>query len=190
MADPALWVWRHPKPVGAAGLCVGARSDLPVHWRRAKRLARRIQQVARRQRLPHIVHTSPLRRCADVGAWLRRWGWQHRQDPALLELDFGSWDGQRWADIGRQPVDDWVANFAHHHAPGGGEALTTLLGRAAAWQPAPVGLGDLNGCVVISHGGWMLARRWTESAKGRLPSAAEWPTPPAYGHCWRFKMHT
>lgn len=178
MADAALSVWRHPRPEGAAGLCVGARSDLPLHWRRAKRLARRIQQVARRQRLPHIVYSSPLRRCADVGAWLRRWGWQHRQDAALLELDFGTWDGQRWADIGRQPVNDWVADFAHH-APGDGEALTTLLTRAAAWQPE-------HGCVVISHGGWMLARRWAESTDGRLPRAEEWPTPPAYGQCWRF----
>ena len=80
----------------------------------------------------------------------------------------------------KPPVDDWVANFAHHHMPGGGEALTTLLARAGAWRPK-------YGGVVISHEGWMLARRWTESAEGQLPSAEEWPTPPAYGQCWRFK---
>jgi len=78
-------VWRHPRPEGAAGRCIGAGTDLIVHRRRAKRLARRIQQVARRQRLPHHVVTSPLQRCADVGRWLRRWGWRHEIDPALRD---------------------------------------------------------------------------------------------------------
>ena len=33
-----LHIWRHPKPVGAAGLCLG-RTDLPVDPRKARRLA-------------------------------------------------------------------------------------------------------------------------------------------------------
>lgn len=177
-SEPAapLIVWRHPRPEGAAGLCVGAGSDLPVHWRRAKRLARRIQARARAERLPHHVHTSPLRRCADVGRWLQRWGWRWTPDPALRELDFGAWDGRPWTQITRGEVDAWVADFARH-APGGGEALTELLGRAAAWRPVDGGL-------VVSHGGWMLARRWTLEQGQAMPSAAQWPKPPRYGECW------
>lgn len=179
-SEPAaeLWVWRHPRPEGAAGRCIGAGSDLPVHWRRAKRLARRIQQVARRERLPHIVHSSPLRRCADVGRWLRRWGWQLRQDPTLLELDFGAWDGRPWDRIAKAEIDAWVDDFAAH-APGGGESLLALLARAAHWRPAA-------GRIVIGHGGWMLARRWLALYGERLPAAADWPRPPAYGECWTF----
>lgn len=175
--ESPLWVWRHPRPEGAAGRCVGAGSDLPVHWRRAKRLARRIQAFARRHRLPHRVCSSPLARAADVGRWLERWGWQHRQDPDLLELDFGGWDGQAWAAISQTDVEAWVADFVHH-APGGGEALASLLERAARWQAA----GD---CLVVSHGGWMLARRWRIEQGQVLPSAAQWPAPPRHAERWR-----
>ncbi|MBT9455850.1 MAG: histidine phosphatase family protein [Burkholderiaceae bacterium] len=173
----AILAWRHPRPEGATGRCIGAGTDLPVHRRRAKRLARRIQQQARRERLPHCVHTSPLRRCADVGRWLRRWGWRHVQDAALLELDFGAWDGLPWSDVAKGEVDAWVADFATHRV-GGGESLLLLLQRAAGWSAEPsVGL------IIVTHGGWMLARRW--GVERQVPVAADWPTPPAYGALWK-----
>ncbi|MDN3922401.1 histidine phosphatase family protein [Roseateles violae] len=176
MSSEPLRVWRHPRPEGAAGLCVGAGCDLPLHWRRAKRLARRIQQVARRERLPRRIWTSPLQRCADVGRWLRHWGWQHRIDPALAELDFGRWDGLAWSAIDKAQLDAWVADFATHR-PGGGESLVELLDRAAGWRAEP-------GALVVGHGGWMLARRWRLERGQALPEAEQWPAPPRYGACW------
>jgi len=173
-----LLVWRHPRPIGAQGLCVGAGCDLPVPARRAKRLARRIQAVAHRHRLPHEVWTSPLRRCADVGRWLRRWGWRHHVDAALSELDFGSWDGRPWAEIPKADVDQWVSDFATA-APGGGETLLALMDRACGWS---------GGALVVSHGGWMLARRWVDTHPGRVPRADQWPAPPAYGECWSLRQ--
>ncbi|MCV2366545.1 histidine phosphatase family protein [Roseateles oligotrophus] len=176
MSSENIRVWRHPCPSGAAGRCIGAGTDLPVHWRAAKRLARRIQKLAQRERLPKIIYSSPLRRCADVGAWLKAWGWQHHQDPALLELDFGAWDGRAWAEIERAEIDLWVADFVAH-APGGGESLAALLERAGNWRPQEGGL-------LISHGGWMLARRWRAEQGQVLPAAATWPKPPRYGELW------
>ena len=169
----ALTVWRHPRPEGVQGRCIGARSDVPVHWRRAKRLARRIQAHARRHRLPHEIWTSPLQRCADVGRWLRRWGWIHHQRDDLREIDFGAWDGQRWADIRKTEIDAWVANFPGF-SPAGGESLNALLARVGACElPA--------GALVVSHGGWMLARRWLRQSPGQVPEARSWPSPPRYG---------
>lgn len=173
-----LHCWRHPRPEGAKGLCVGARSDLPVHWRRAKRLARRIEAVARRERLPRAAVCSPLARCADVGAWLARRGWRVTQDPTLVELDFGAWDGRLWSAIPRAEVDAWVADFAAYR-PGDGESLVDMLERAARWEPPG------NCAIVIGHGGWMLARRWLAARGQILPRAAEWPAPPRYGERWR-----
>lgn len=169
--NTAITVWRHPRPEGAAGLCVGARCDLAVHPRRAKRLARRIQAHARRHRHPHEVWTSPLRRCADVGRWLKRWGWTHRIDGALAEIDFGAWDGRPWAEIPKAEIDEWVRDFASF-APAGGESLTALLERASGWS---------RGGLVVSHGGWMLARQWAGEHPEQAPTAAQWPKPPRYG---------
>ena len=173
-----LFAWRHPRPDGAAGRCIGAGTDLCVDRRRAKRLARRIQQVARRQRLPQVAFCSPLRRSADVGRWLKRWGWRLHIDPALREIDFGAWDGRRWDDIGATAVDAWIADFARH-APGGCESLAALLARVAGWKP-PEG-----SAIVVGHGGWMLARRWLAERGQDLPEAATWSAPPAYGALWR-----
>lgn len=127
--------------------------------------------------MPHEIWTSPLRRCADVGRWLRRWGWVHHRDAALLELDFGEWDGRPWSDIPKAEIDAWVTDFASSQ-PGGGESLQDLLARAAAWRGASAG------GMVVSHGGWMLARRWASKHPGRTPAASEWPSPPAYGERW------
>ena len=171
-----LIVWRHPRPHDVAGRCIG-RTDVRVPARRAKRLARRIQKQARLQGWPRIVHTSPLHRAASVGRWLRRWGWQHVLDPALMEADFGAWDGLAWGDIARHEVDAWCTDFAAH-CPGGGESLTEVLARAQAWQ------GDGQTVLVVGHAGWMLARRWAMSGARPPQRADEWPWPPAYGECW------
>jgi alpha-ribazole phosphatase len=174
---PALWAWRHPRAHGAAGRCIG-RTDLRVDPRRAKRLAHRIRQTARRHGLPRVVWTSPLRRCVDVGRWLRRWGWQHHTDAALLELDFGAWDGKPWSDIPHAEVDAWCEAFASAR-PGGGESLLDMLARAAAW-PAP----DKH-VLLVTHGGWMLARRWVTQRPQPPRDAREWPPAPAHGQLWR-----
>jgi alpha-ribazole phosphatase len=174
--EPELWVWRHPSARGAGGRCIG-RTDLAVDPRRAKRLAHRIRHTARRHRLARVVFTSPLRRCADVGRWLRRWGWQHCIEPALLEMDFGAWDGRPWAHIARSDIDDWCDDFLQHR-PGQGESLATMLQRVAIWPP-------LAGACIVGHGGWMLAWQWLASGRPPPQRAADWPAAPRHGACWR-----
>lgn len=167
-----LAIWRHPRPRGAAGRCIGARTDLPVDPRKAKRLAHRIRAHARRHGLPREVVTSPLARAAAVGRWLERWGFRWRVDEALKEMDFGRWDGRPWSDIPRDDFERWMGDFCGFRFDGG-ESLQALLGRAAAWQP-PCALA-------VGHGGWIIARRWT----GPPPTAATWPPPARYGSLGR-----
>jgi alpha-ribazole phosphatase len=169
---PAFTIWRHPKPQGAAGRCIGARTDLPVDRRKAKRLAHRIRAHARRHGLPREVVTSPLARAADVGRWLKRWGFCWRVDAALAEIDFGAWDGRRWADIPQAGFDRWMADFAAFDFEGG-ESLNGLLGRVTAWQPSCA--------LAVGHGGWINARLWRQQCAGERPAPATWPAPPAYG---------
>jgi len=165
---PAFTIWRHPRPRGAEGRCIGGRTDLPVDPRKAKRLAHRIRAHARRHGLPREVVTSPLARAAGVGRWLKRWGFAWRVDPTLAEVDFGTWDGQPWSDISPAEFDRWMSNFCGFNFDGG-ESLNALLTRAATWQP-PCALA-------VGHGGWINARHW----QGGLPTPSSWPQPPAYG---------
>jgi alpha-ribazole phosphatase len=168
----ALHAWRHPRAAGAAGRCIG-RTELRVDPRRAKRLAHRIRAFARRERLAAVVLTSPQSRCRDVGRWLARWGWRHRVDAALRELDFGHWDGQLWGDVPRHEVDAWCADF-EHHAPGGGEPLAALLQRVRGFDP-----GEAR--IVVTHGGWLSAVLWLQRASAEGPRSSDWPAAPAHG---------
>ncbi|MBC7727809.1 MAG: histidine phosphatase family protein [Microbacteriaceae bacterium] len=173
-----LWVWRHPLAGDARGRCIG-HTDLPVDPRRAKRLAHRIRTAARRHQLAHRVLTSPLQRCADVGRWLRRWGWQHTVVAALLEMDFGAWDGQAWADVPLAEVDAWCTDFLYH-APGGGENLFQVFKRVAAWS-APGGTDEAGRpTLIVGHAGWMLTRQWLASGKPWPTRAQEWPAAPRH----------
>ena len=167
-----LWVWRHPRAIGAAGRCIG-RSDLAVDPRKAKRLAARIRQAARRHGLPREIWTSPLQRAAAVGRVLRGWGWRHHVDARLHELDFGDWDGLSWRDIDRGEVARWEADFVHH-APGGGESQAALRSRIEAFlaETAPRGAGP-RPVLAVSHAGWISA--WL--AGGECRDAADWPAP-------------
>jgi len=173
MGVTAFHAWRHPRPQHVAGRCIG-RTDVAVDRRKAKRLAHRIRAAARRERWAHVVWSSPLRRCADVGRWLARWGWRHRIDARLCELDFGDWDGRRWDDIGAAPVDAWCADFLHG-APGGGESVAQLLSRCRAL------LHELPAqACIVAHAGWLNAARCVHD--GVAPArAADWPAAPAYG---------
>ncbi len=184
MSSDALqaWMWRHPRPIGATGRCIG-HTDLGVDRRRAKRLAHRIAAVARRERLPREVWTSPLKRCAEVGRLLRRLGFKHRIDERLCEMDFGTWDGQPWEAIDRREVAQWEDDFERHR-PGGGESLAALIERARGFliERASSGAGQV---LIVGHAGWMSAMGLP---LGEVLAADHWPRAVGYGSmtCRRF----
>ena len=171
-----LYLWRHPKPIGAAGRCIG-RTDLPVDSRKAKRLAHRIRRHARQQALPREVCTSPLRRSAEVGRWLARWGWRHRVDAALTEVDFGAWDGLPWSAIGDLAVKAWCADFANHTGHGG-ESVSMLFERCSAWLHE---FRSCGACCLIGHAGWINAARLLHENRGAPIEACDWPASIGYG---------
>lgn len=169
---PVLHAWRHPRADGAQGRCIG-RTELTVDPRRARRQAHRIRAFARRHGLPHIVITSPLGRSRVVGRWLARWGWRHRTDAALAELDFGRWDGRPWSAIPREEFDAWCADFVHHR-PGGGEPVGALLQRVRSFDPGEARM-------LVTHGGWLSAALWLRDHADMQPDSAHWPVAPPHG---------
>ena len=180
-----LLIWRHPRPRGLASggsaRCIG-RLDLPVDRRRAKRLAHRIRRAARRDGRPREIWTSPLRRGADVGRWLARWGWQHHIDDRLCELDFGRWEGRTWDQIGQPQIDAWCADFARH-APGGGESLEQLWRRCEQW----LSQRPHRQALVVGHAGWIQAAQRIVAGLPVPSSAADWHAAPGHGQCLRLR---
>ena len=172
----SLHVWRHPKPAGARGLCVG-RIDLTVDRRKAKRLAHRIRAHARRHALPRSVLTSRLQRSMAVGQALARWGWRHVVDPRLDEFDFGAWDGRPWSELAPAELDSWSREFASYRA-GGGESVAALLERCRAFF---ADAAEPTGCCIVTHAGWISAARWLQTHAGEAPRALNWPAAVAYG---------
>ncbi|PSJ45632.1 phosphoglycerate mutase [Zobellella endophytica] len=169
-----LYIWRHPRPLGAAGLCLG-RTDLGVDPRKLRRLANRIQRFARRHRLPREIRVSPLQRSLGVGRILARRGWHCRVDSGLVEVDFGGWDGRPWRQIAKRDIDAWCADFAGY-APGDGESLTALFARVAGWLHALPATPVL----AVGHAGWIGAARLLSGGGGVPARARDWPAPVRY----------
>lgn len=169
-----LYIWRHPKPLNAAGLCLG-QTDLGVDKRKLRRLANQIQGFARRHRLPKVVWVSPLQRSRAVGKILARRGWQCRVVAELAEVDFGTWDGRPWPNIPRAEIDAWCERFADY-APGGGETLRQLFARVEGWLSSLPATPQL----AVGHAGWINAARLLDTGRGIPAHAADWPHPVAY----------
>ncbi|WP_027848529.1 histidine phosphatase family protein [Marinospirillum minutulum] len=168
-------IWRHPKPLNAAGICLG-HTDLAVDPRRTRNLAYKVQQEAKRLELAPVLHVSPLQRSRGVGEFLAKQGWQVKIDPLLIEFNFGTWDGLPWEQIDRHEMDSWCNNFADY-APGGGENLKQLFNRVESWLSRTTTETRL----VVGHAGWINAARML-AAKKPLPSAPEhWSSSVNYG---------
>ncbi|MBP7531813.1 MAG: histidine phosphatase family protein, partial [Ottowia sp.] len=91
----------------------------------------------------------------------------------LREMDFGSWEGRRWADIPRAEFDRWLAGFADTPPAAGAETVRALMERVgAAWDDWRASEAD---ALWVTHAGVMRAALLL-SRGVRVPgSAAGWP---------------
>jgi alpha-ribazole phosphatase len=179
-----LWVVRHAQPRVAPGICYGAL-DLPAEPEATHAVAQTLAQV-----LPQgaLVHVSVLQRCELLAQCLRglRPDLTFKPEPRLVEMHFGMYEGVAWADIAKEAMDAWTADFWAHRF-GGQESVAEFMGRVAqvwdACQPARAA-GQVQ--VWITHAG--VARAVSLLAQGvrRVEQAKEWPTQvPAFGQWLR-----
>lgn len=178
-----LYIWRHPKPLNAVGVCLG-HTDMGVDKRKLRRLANQIQHFARRHQLPKVIWVSPLQRSLGVGKILAKRGFRCEVAPALAELDFGDWDGQRWQQIAKQDIDAWCEDFACY-APGGGESVQQLFNRVALWLNQQwlnqqYNVAPNTPLLAVGHAGWINAATLLAGKRCLPRRAADWPRPVAY----------
>jgi alpha-ribazole phosphatase len=138
---------RHPAAAQAEGRCYG-RLDLPLADPAS--IAPILAALAPLRGA--TIHTSHLARCRLVAEALAA-DWSQpppTQDPRLVEMDFGAWEGQPWDTIPRPDLDRWAADLLGFAAPGG-ETGAALVARVTAFWHS---LADQPGAhVVITHGG-------------------------------------
>lgn len=168
-----LWMLRHAPVLLPEGFCYGA-SDAPADAAKTREAAEAfaplpppgtpvwVSGLLRAQQMAGSLQA--LR--PDLGA--------ARIDPRLNEMDFGTWELQRWDAVPRSAFDEWMADFAHHRF-GGAESTQQLLYRVAA------ALGDLRPAastdvVWITHAGVIRAVQHILGRGGpHIRDASEWP---------------
>lgn len=111
--------------------------------------------------------SSPLSRAMETARIVS--GQQAVPVPALIEMDWGEWEGQRGADLLTQPdsgfrhIEDWGW---HYHAPGG-ETPAELWARVEPWM-----VGLTQDTLAVCHIGVMrviLAKAWGWDFNGPAP---------------------
>ena len=199
-----LYIWRHPKPLAAAGICLG-HTDMGVDNRKLKRLAHHIERFVRVHQLPKVIWVSPLQRSLRVGQLLTQRGFVCHVTPELAEINFGTWDGQAWAQIGKEEIDIWCDNFADF-APKNGESLQQLFERVATWlrvhnttqsrvQNEALVMPDSEvksdsevvPILAVGHAGWITAAKMIAAGNPMPQLATEWSAPVAYNQLSIFK---
>jgi alpha-ribazole phosphatase len=172
-----LWLLRHAQPLIDTGICYGA-TDVA-----ADTVATEATAMAFAQLVPQFltVSTSPLQRCEQLAETLKglRPDLTIRQDIRLAEMDFGCWEGVRWAAIGKEAFDPWMADFGSYRF-GGRESVNMLMHRVtAALQDTRILDTE---AIWITHAGVIRAATLIAQGTQELTRADQWPKDvPAFG---------
>ena len=182
-----LWVVRHAQPLIAPGTCYGAlniAADAAATQQAAQALA---------PFLPHgaVVRCSTLQRCELLVQSLcgLRPDLIHKPEPRLVEMNFGLFEGVAWADIPKDALDAWTADFWCHRF-GGQESLAELMARVrSVWEedaPKPRDTNAARDTVWVTHAGVARAALLLSRGVVRVDQASAWPIEaPAFGAWWQ-----
>lgn len=186
---------RHGQPLVAPGTCYG-QSDVLADAAHTEQAAQAIcaHWLAQGQAAPQEVWCSPLQRTRQMAAALRGQGVGTPVvfKPELAEMNFGSWEGKSWDEIGEQPLTRWTGDFWHHQA-GGGESVAQLVarvaqavqearGRAAAFAASE----QTANLLWVTHAGVIRAVDALLHLQDRFPlQAKEWPVQVAVPGGWQ-----
>lgn len=148
---------RHGKAVGAEQLCIG-HTDLTLSTE--GNVAMRELAMSTQSRDMRIVSSDLCRALESANVLADAFNCVVDTDPRLREMNFGRWDGQRWADIERDDADRlhaWMHRWTDV-APPDGESAADLATRATEWltETSAAAPPDAR-IVVVSHAGWIRA---------------------------------
>lgn len=145
-----IFLVRHTTPAVEKGICYG-QTDLPVAGSFVEEVTE-IQAV-----LPALhdiqVYTSPLQRCKQLAQTLTQGQASHLalvEDARLMEMYFGEWEMQKWADIHPETLQSWMHNFVDLPTPAG-ESHRQVHERSMAFWNEKLTLPHDTFCVVTHY---------------------------------------
>ena len=181
-----LWLVRHARPLIDSGVCYGAL-DVPADDAATRSCAAQMASTLPIQGSGYVsMRTSPLQRCELLTHYLcgLRPDLKPISDANLAEMNFGSWEGQRWDAIGEESLARWTDQFATHR-PGGGESVQEFMRRVEAAMSRLQG----DDAVWITHAGVIRAATFIAGGLRILASADQWPVNgPGYGETVLLEM--
>ena len=179
-----LWLVRHAQPLIAPGVCYGTTdvsADAAATQTAARALAQALPPEAR-------VISSTLQRCEHLMHAVQglRPDLTCKTDARLREMDFGSWEGQRWDAIDRHEMDAWTAEFEAWRC-GGGECVRDVMERvASAWDETR---SQAEPTAWITHAGVIRAATLIARSVRRVTEASQWPRDaPQFGQWWKSEL--
>lgn len=179
-----LWLVRHAKPLIDAGVCYG-RQDVAADADATAKCARMLAEMLP---LATRVISSPLQRCERLALVLSglRADLTYKTDPRLQEMDFGSWEGRSWQDVGPAELQAWTDGFAHHCVGGNGESTLQVMARVASAFDELQGEADT---LWVTHAGVIRAAELIARGQRQITRADEWPiNAPSYGQWCKLEL--
>lgn len=141
-----LYLIRHTTPMVAPGVCYG-QSDVGLTEQF------HLEASTVRDKLPDMtgvpVYSSPLLRCLRLAEFLS--DQKPRIDARLMEMHFGDWEGQRWADIDPMALRHWGDHYVTEGPPNG-EAMQVLHERCTRFYAELLTARHAD-VLVVTHGG-------------------------------------
>jgi len=140
-----IYVIRHTPVSISKDTCYG-QSNVPL----ANTFIQDVEQF--KKQLPtdfDAVYCSPSKRCEDLITELKL---QHISfDKALMEMNFGDWENQKWSGINQTELHHWMADFVNVKTPNG-ENLLELFERVKSFFDA-LRFQPYKKVLIVTHAG-------------------------------------
>lgn len=96
-----------------------------------------------------LVISSPSQRCRLLADYF---GFDYTTDERLREMNFGSWEMEKWTDIPEKEINPWYQDFIHVKATGG-ENLLEMQNRVLSFWKELIAEQNVNKVLVVAHAG-------------------------------------
>jgi alpha-ribazole phosphatase len=175
-----VYVVRHTRVTTAPDTCYG-QLDIAV----AETFAEEAAKL--KSSLPlnfDAIFCSPLQRCQTLGLAFD-YPAQNIPAPALMEMNFGEWEGQKWNDIDQAKLHHWMQNFVTVRTPNG-ESLSDLFDRVQRFLDK-LRTRQIKRALLITHAG-VIRCIWAYLLA--IPLERTFRIPVEYGEVFAFRLAT